>query len=285
MGVQENIRTPGCFFGANPVLAGIDAGCIVHQVIGDRQARHISPPREVSGHGNHAGRVFSSGGNRIGHNAAGVAVVPVAGHRHDVVLFQVVHSQRSHPAEAFLADTGACRHRHNIGVHICHAFRFVCRYYFVIGNIGIKSIGNIANCYSRSRRHALPFRRLQRHIDNRAAGSHVQLFPGIRTQVARSGGVHFTVLQVRNVPVFRFSVCVSCRDILIGHRHGTGSFNFLRSRDKAPVGILQFRIGKRSGGFKAAVRTAEPQAHRRIHLCEGVFPGHLQAAQTGIGTA
>ena len=87
MGVQGDSRTPGPFFGADPVLAGIDAGCIIHQVIGNSQAHRISAPREVSGRSNHAGRIFYSGGNRICHNAAAGGVIPVAGHRHDIVLF------------------------------------------------------------------------------------------------------------------------------------------------------------------------------------------------------
>ena len=215
--------------------------------------------------------VFRRCADRIGGNAAvGSRTVAVAGDGHDIILVQVVKGQGTYAAPVRFADADPRRHGHDVGMHVRCRLDRTCFQILVTGNIRTELVGHVVDGQRRAGRVGLPFGNLHRHIYHRAAGRspRPQLIRGVAAQVPQPRRIHLARFQV-----FFILISFFAGNILAGHRHTAAGLQGLRAGNIAVVGILQLCVGQRPRCGNALVRTGKAQAHRRVHLSQGVLAG------------
>ena len=143
-----------------------------------------------------------------------------------------------------------------------------CFQILVTGNIRTELVGHVVDGQRRAGRVGLPFGNLHRHIYHRAAGRspRPQLIRGVAAQVPQPRSIHLARFQV-----FFILISFFAGNILASHRHTAAGLQGLRAGNIAVVGILQLCVGQRPRCGNALVRTGKAQAHRRVHLSQGVL--------------
>ena len=269
-------------FSRNLIVAGIHTGSIIHIVIGNAQTNRVLASGKVAGQAyNMTGVIRCAADSVSGNTGATRIAVPVTGNENDIVLVNIIKSQRTRAAKTLRTDTDAGRHGYNVRMDICRCLNTIRFQIFIIGYVRTELIGYIRHGNSCTQPHRLAAINFYRHIDDGTAGLCPQLLFCIAAQIAAACCVHFTVFQIFNIRV----VCTAAGNIPVSHAHCARCFNIVRTAEISMVCIFQFGIGQSPCTGKTVCRGSETQTHGSVYLGQSIVGRHGDGIDAGVRAA